>query len=640
MAAPARLVVSGAGSKIQFNGESTLLQVARSAGSQAQLSVNSGGVIQGLYYMSVGRDGGNGTLTLDGIDSRISLTGTATTAANGSANVAGLDVGRGANALGAATISGGSLLEITATAAKSNGPFVNVGRDNGNGTLTVTGAGTQLRMPAASVLAGGGTGEAFNPSLNVGNLGSGNLTVNAGAKVLLQGNAVSTVAASRSTVVNIGGTSDSTSGGTGVALVTGLGSELATNGTDGFIGIGRGAGATGMLTVADQAVVRGLAVAVGRSGGVGVLTLNNGQMLLTGQQTGNNLAGANLAVGSGTGTGVLNMSNNALLRTDNTGGTAGAGVTLGSVFSNNVVNFGGGQGTINMTTGSRIEIVGPDSLSGMAVGRNGSGVLTMSASSIDIAGNGSFTVGRAAGSSGVVNMTNNSTITAGWIGVGRQRDSNFVSSNGGVGSLVVNSGSTVTATTIEIGAAGYLGGTGTINGNIVNYGTINPGNSPGTLVINGNYTAGSGGKVVLEVESNGSGGYNVDQLIFSPTSTVDLAGAVIEFKFLAATDPTLFQASGQFDINTFLKQTDGLGNTTPLAPATFTNVTFAAEATDFDITSFSYSPSTGVTNLTSVAIPSAVPEPGTWLMLVAGLMGVGLAARRTGGQPVLRPSAA
>ncbi len=50
----------------------------------------------------------------------------------------------------------------------------------------------------------------------------------------------------------------------------------------------------------------------------------------------------------------------------------------------------------------------------------------------------------------------------------------------------------------DIGSQGILGGTGTIFGDVINAGTIAPGNSIGTLTISGNYT-GSGG--TLEIES-------------------------------------------------------------------------------------------------------------------------------------------
>src|SRR5262249_19692738 len=69
------------------------------------------------------------------------------------------------------------------------------------------------------------------------------------------------------------------------------------------------------------------------------------------------------------------------------------------------------------------------------------------------------------------------------------------------GTLNVAGGYTQTAglTTISMGATlasaggvniqgGTLAGSGTINGNVINSGQVNPGSSPGILTINGNYT--------------------------------------------------------------------------------------------------------------------------------------------------------
>src|SRR4029078_1524314 len=53
------------------------------------------------------------------------------------------------------------------------------------------------------------------------------------------------------------------------------------------------------------------------------------------------------------------------------------------------------------------------------------------------------------------------------------------------GKLAVN-GSITSNVTVQ--SAGALGGTGTIFGNVLNSGAIAPGNSIGTLTINGNYT--------------------------------------------------------------------------------------------------------------------------------------------------------
>lgn len=624
--------VSGTGSALEFaTGSNGVLQIGRNAGANGSLSVTNGGQVRGaLYYTAVGRDGGTGVLTVDGAGSLYSMSGDTTLtdpAKAGGAFVAGIDVARN-GATGTMNVRNGARVEVLATTARSNGPYINVGRDIGStGTVTIAGAGTVVQLTAASTLPGGGAAEAFNPGVSVGRQGTGVLNLTAGAKLQLQGNAVSTVAASRSTVVNIGGIADSggTLGGTGVALVSGAGTELTVAGSDPFLGVGRGAGAVGVLTVADSAVVRGQSMAVGRSGGMGTLTLNGGSIHLSGQQTGNNLAGANLAIGAGGGTGVVTMSNNALLRIDNAGGTVSSGVAIGGVFGASP----GGQGVLSMSSGARIEVAGPAGLGGMSVGRDGSGVLTMSASSIDLGATGAFTVGRAAGSSGLVRMADASTITAQYVGVGRLRNADGSTAPGGAGTLIVNSGSVVNATTLEIGTAGYLGGVGTINANVVNYGTLNPGNSPGTMVINGGYTAGAGGKLVLEVESDGHGGFVTDQVIFGAGATVDLTGLVIDFKFLGATDPSAFKATGAFDVDTFLKQqvSDGHGGTTTqaLADSAFAQVSFTAEAADYTITGFSYSAAGGVSDFTATA---AVPEPGTWAMLAGGLALIAARRRR------------
>jgi len=58
---------------------------------------------------------------------------------------------------------------------------------------------------------------------------------------------------------------------------------------------------------------------------------------------------------------------------------------------------------------------------------------------------------------------------------------------------------------------------------------------------------------VLEVQSDGHGGFLVDELVFSNAGPIDLAGANIEFSFLGLTDPSAFEASGLWILDTFFK---------------------------------------------------------------------------------------
>jgi hypothetical protein len=69
---------------------------------------------------------------------------------------------------------------------------------------------------------------------------------------------------------------------------------------------------------------------------------------------------------------------------------------------------------------------------------------------------------------------------------------------------------------------GFLGGSGTINGNVTNAAELAPGGSPGTLTINGNYTQTSAG--VLDIEIGGRLPDQYDRLVINGTAS--LAGTL------------------------------------------------------------------------------------------------------------------
>jgi len=87
------------------------------------------------------------------------------------------------------------------------------------------------------------------------------------------------------------------------------------------------------------------------------------------------------------------------------------------------------------------------------------------------------------------------------------------------GGLYVNSVFTV-AQGLTVFQNALLGGTGVINGNVFNNGTVAPGNSVGTLTINGNYAQSSSGTFQLEIASPGS----FDRLLVSGNAA--LAGTL------------------------------------------------------------------------------------------------------------------
>jgi hypothetical protein len=207
---------------------------------------------------------------------------------------------------------------------------------------------------------------------------------------------------------------------------------------------------------------------------------------------------------------------------------------------------------------------------------------------------------------------------------------NGTSSGAGSASLIVNN--SVINGNVTIGANGYLGGNGTIHGNVINYGTINPGNSPGTFYIDGTLTNVGTGRLILEVASNGSGGYITDKLVFSnPNALGSLGNTPLTFALGAGVDPNTFFASAAFDVDNFFFAGTASAST-PLSQVVGTNIinSFFGGAT-FQYTSGVVAApiviSAQLENefLTNV---SPVPEPAEWLLMLAGLGFVSMITKR------------
>ena len=640
------LTVSGVGSSLVSTGINPVIQVGRSgAAGRGSFNVLAGATASTLF-MSIGRDGARGDMLIDGAGSLVTGAGVGTTGVAGAAfaNI-GRDGGRGA-----ATVSNGGRWLITDAGADtrpSNGsPGMIVGRGVGStGSLTITGPGSTVEIVSTSLGLAPGVPDNFNPFVSVGfdNPGttSGQLTVSNGGKLLLTGNALSTVADSRTTSLNIGGRFSGS--GTGTATVTGAGSEIILSGNDGHIGVGRSAGSSGTLNVLDQGRVASTSLTIGHDAN-GSVTIDNGTIALSGFRTdATPTVGAGLTVGRGAaGSGALTLSNGARLTIDNN--TLAGGMSIGGDSY-----FSGGSGVVALSGGSAIQSFG--SVGGsITVGRNGTGLMSLDGgSSVAVNANRSVFIGRDASGVGTLSLHGGSSVTAGYVGVGSVQ-----AGDSGLGTLIV-SNSSVTAGTLEIGSLGYLGGNnGVINGDVINRGVINPGESPGRLIINGSYKNGPGGRLILDIapgvapsplfrgslKSFGStdgliAGFATDQLLLTQDSTFDFTGLQVTFNFLAGANPNAFASAGGFDLDNFLRSIDPgnveSGLSTEFGPGVrwgdvLASADFAAHSDSYVITDFRYSPNSETATFNAVAV--AVPEPETWALMLGGLMGLGVLSRR------------
>ena len=182
----------------------------------------------------------------------------------------------------------------------------------------------------------------------------------------------------------------------------------------------------------------------------------------------------------------------------------------------------------------------------------------------------------------------------------------------GSGSVVMTGGTmTIDGSMIQTGVTvngGRLEGGGTIQSNVANSGgTVGPGNSPGTLTVDGNYTQGAGGTLEIEIASL----LSFDVLDISGTAALDgILDLTVDAGYAAAAqDGDMFTIvewdsfSGAFDTVNGLTFGDGK----------FFTLDYGA---------------TGLTLTVGSESVVAVPAPGAIALFGLGLAGIGFARRR------------
>ena len=112
------------------------------------------------------------------------------------------------------------------------------------------------------------------------------------------------------------------------------------------------------------------------------------------------------------------------------------------------------------------------------------------------------------------------------------------------GSTNLNGGSLTFSGSAQI-LGGEILGSGTINGSIVNSGgLLSPGHSPGSLILNGNYTEGAAGALLIELGGLGSG-----QFDYLDVDGTDSLGGTLEIAFLGGYHPALGDTFHFMDFN-------------------------------------------------------------------------------------------
>lgn len=606
--------VTGAGSEIRLSGYDAYIGVGRSLGSTGNLTVLDHGLVSSTSLL-IGADG-IGSVTVD--NASIALSGHRTDNSNVGA---GSTVGRGATGTGQLILRNGSQFTLTPDVLTGG---MAVGGDQfqagGSGNLALSG-GSAIRI------LGGLSGNVINIGYN-GN-GSASLTGASSIDVGATGNfyvgrlvgGVGTLALDGGSSllagqVAIGGASDTAAGGSGSVSLAGAGTELRVTGAGGFMSVGRSG--IGSLSITSQAKVAAIVLNVGRAtGSVGTLTVNSGMLELTGQQTGASPVGAAFTLGNRGGVGTATIVNNSLVTINNLG-PLGASLNIGGTPTNPL-----GTGTLTVVGASQVRVVAAPGLARARIGHDGTGTASFSGASLLDVGDGDVIIAGLPGSVGTLTLTSGSVLNAGYVGVGSLPGG----IDGGSGRLFVNA-STVNATTLEIGKRSLLGGhLGTVNAQVINRGTISPGNSPGVIIINGAFD-GSAGNIVLDVEGNPTTGFSVDKLVLTDTSAFNFAGSAVTFNFIGSTDPAQFAASGGLDLDNFIEVQDAQGNRSGLSSnfsasttweTAFAGGSFAATSSAFAVNLQLTPGNSGTFGITV----TAVPEPQAWALWLLGLAGLG-----------------
>ena len=258
----------------------------------------------------------------------------------------------------------------------------------------------------------------------------------------------------------------------------------------------------------------------------------------------------------------------------------------------------------------------------LAIAGNGSiaassGVTLAAGATFDVSGSGGQTIRDLAGSGGTVNVgagvlafgTDNATIFAGaFVGTGTliKQGGGAVTLNGNSagfagstavigGTLAIGDATTpgaVLGGNVTIGPGATVGGHGVIGGSVANAGLVSPGGSIGVLTINGNYSQGPSGSLLIQLTPNATPGVGYDQLQVG--GAANLAGALV-----LTIDPGSYAVGTRYDV---LHAAGGVSGG-------FGSVTYNPALAGYLTPDVSYDPFNAYVTLAPVPAPLGRPAP-------------------------------
>ena len=307
-------------------------------------------------------------------------------------------------------------------------------------------------------------------------------------------------------------------------------------GATGDLNVGSGATLTLNMTGAQQATMLG-----GNLHGVGT-TINLGNFVWSGGNIGDSSSGTVVNQGNFNWTmgGILvgNLVNEGSLTfTSNNGyGSTGPLISSGGVLTN--------AGTISHTAGYQWmnSTATLNNLAGAVYNFQGAGnIQCLGSSPATINNAGTFCKSAGTATASITNISFNNTgtveVDAGTLSFA----SSFTQT---AGSINLNGGSLMFSSSAQI-LGGEILGSGTINGSVVNSsGLLSPGHSPGSLILNGNYTEGAAGALLIELGGLGSG-----QFDYLDVDGTDSLGGTLEIGFLDRFHPMIGNTFHIMDFN-------------------------------------------------------------------------------------------